>query len=438
MGLQEAFVAATRFGLGARPGELDAIEADGPTAWVLAQLRGPDPDTGARLRRLPGSDAGLRRLASMRGASESDRRSTREAIRDAFVHEQATHLEASAASGAPFRERLVAFWANHLTVSIVRREVTALAGAFEREVIRPGLDGHFAQMLEASARHPAMLAYLDNARSIGPSSRAGVRSGRGLNENFARELLELHTLGVDGGYAQDDVEALASLLTGWGLDRDRTAGFTFHTARHEPGPKTLLGVTYPGTGEPDGLAAVRALALHPSTADHLATKLVRHFVADEPPADAVAHVSAAFTASGGHLPTVHRALVELPAAWQGPLTKLKTPRDLVLSTARALGHVEQGPGMLASLRQLGQLPCEAPSPQGWPDTAQAWLGPEAILARLEWASLVARATPQQDVSALATAVLGPVLSRRTEQALASERGTDALATLIASPEFQRR
>ncbi|HHO50205.1 MAG TPA: DUF1800 domain-containing protein [Deltaproteobacteria bacterium] len=438
MGLAGAFVAATRFGLGARPGDLDTIAERGPSRWVLDQLEASDPRTEARLGSLPGSGEALALTASLRGAGEDERASIRASIRDRFVGEAAVHLEVAAASEAPVRERLVAFWANHLTVSITRRQVTALVGSFEREVIRPGLSGTFAQLLEASARHPAMLAYLDNARSIGPTSRVGARQGRGLNENFARELLELHTLGVDGGYTQGDVEALAALLTGWGLAREPREGFAFSGWRHEPGPQTLLGEVYARGGEADGIAAVQALAVHPSTARHLATKLVRHFVADDPPAPAIAIVEEAFVGSGGHLPTVHRAVIGLDMAWRAPLTKLKTPRELVLSAARALERPDQGREMITALHRLGQLPCEAPSPQGWPDTAEAWLGPEAILARLDWATHLARSTPGRDVETLSEAVLGPVLSRRTARALASERGDRALATLLASPEFQRR
>jgi uncharacterized protein (DUF1800 family) len=395
-------------------------------------------------------------MVGMRGADEDARKDFREAQRDQFTQEQAVHLAVSASSDRPFRERLVQFWANHFTVSITRGEVVGVAGSFEREVIRRHLDGHFADLLVASTRHPAMLAYLDNFRSTGPDSRAGRRSGKGLNENLAREVLELHTLGVHGGYDQDDVEALASLLTGWSLDigegganRVRMAlggaptssgAYQFHDHRHQPGAKTLLGVRYAQGGEEEGIAALRDLAAHPATAHHVATKLVRHFVADEPPPAAVARVEQAFVDSDGHLPTVAEAVIRSPEAWGEPLSKLKTPRDLVVSTARALGYADQGDAMLQSLRFLGQLPYQAPSPKGWPDTAAAWLGPEAVLSRVEWAEEVARHTPThaEQAGELAQDLLGPVLSRRTQRAIARAEGTEALTTLLASPEFQRR
>jgi uncharacterized protein (DUF1800 family) len=265
-------------------------------------------------------------------------------------------------------------------------------------------------------------------------------------------VLELHTLGVHGGYVQGDVEAFARLLTGWSIDvgdRDAsgarsggTGAFTFYPQRHEPGVVTLLGRRYAKGTEVDGLDALHALALHPSTARHVATKLARAFVADAPPPSAIGKLEEAFRSSGGHLPTVHRALVDLDEAWAAPLQKLKSPWDLVQSTSRMLGPAsEVGPDgmrLLKSLLFLGQLPYQAPSPKGWPDEALAWTGPEAVLARLEWAEEVARRLPITDVPALARSVLGPVFTSRTAQVMEGLDGRAALATLIGCPEFQRR
>jgi uncharacterized protein (DUF1800 family) len=440
----DAFVAATRFGLGARRGELAQI-GEHARDWLEVQLVAPDPHVEARLAALGTAAERVEGLAAFRGADPDERKQMRSTQRDDYVGEHAAHLAAAAASTMPFRERLVAFWANHLTVSISRREVLPLVGPFEREVVRPNLDGAFADLVVASAKHPAMLAYLDNARSIGPDSWAGRKSGRGLNENYARELLELHTVGVAGGYGQADVEALAALLTGWTLDGIGPArgmwpfgggegGFVVRPERHQPGAQTVLGRSYT-----DPEAAIRALAAHPSTARHVATRLARHFVADDPPPEAVAVLAAAFTASGGHLPAVHRALIALPGAWQ-PLTKVKSPWDLVMSTQRALGGEPDGEALLKSMRSLGQLPYQAPSPQGWPDRAEAWIGGGSMLARLEWAELVARRARRAgiDAEAVADDVIGPVVSARTRRAIAKAPETQALAVLIASPEFQRR
>ncbi len=428
-----AHIAATRFGLGPRPGELAAVQAVGPRAWLKAQLT---PAAEAPLGELPSSREQLRQLARLRQQDDEGRQQMREAARGAFRTEQAAHLAATASSELPFRERLVAFWSNHFTVSITRGIVVGIVGAFEREVVRGHLDRSFDDMLVAGTRHPAMLAYLDNVRSIGPGSLAGTRGGRGLNENLAREVLELHTLGVGGGYHQTDVEALAKVLTGWSIDRS-TGAFAFASRRHEPGPKRVLGRSY-GAGEAAGVEALRALAAHPATARHLATKLVRHFVADDPPPSAVARIAEVFTASGGLLPAVHAALVDLDEAFAAPLTKVKTPWDLVVSTARALDQTSAGEPMLAALRYLGQLPHQAPSPQGWPDVAEAWLGPEAILSRLDWVEQAARTIPAVDAMRLAEAVLGPVLTPATRAAVAAREGPEALALVLASPEFQRR
>ena len=448
---REAFIAATRFGLGARPGDVERIAKQGAQAWLEKQLRKADPKTERALASLSDARSSVASMAAMRGPEDVDKKKLRQAARETFRTEAAASLVARASSESPFRERLVAFWSNHFTVSITRGQVVSVASAFEREVVRGNLDGTFQDMLLASTRHPAMLAYLDNARSIGPNSRAGSRSGRGLNENLAREVLELHTLGVDGGYTQADVTSLAKMLTGWSVDvaprsgglratmmGSGTGGFSFSDRRHEPGPKTLLGKRYPEAGEGEARDALRDLARHPSTARHVARKLACHFVADEPPEKAVNALATAFRKSGGDLPSVHRALVALDAAYAEPLSKVKTPHDLVLSTARALGQTQRGDAMLAGLRYLGQLPHQAPSPAGWPDTAADWLGPESLLSRLDWVAEVARTLPAPPpASDIARAVLGPVLSPATRAAL-SGGGRDALTVLLASPEFQRR
>ncbi|MEN0067320.1 MAG: DUF1800 domain-containing protein [Myxococcota bacterium] len=446
MASRHAFVAATRFGLGARPGDLAAIDAVGPKTWVLKQLDIAPQDP--RLASLSSTRDAVDAFDQARKSDADVKSMMREALRDRFASEQAAHLVTAAASEFPVYERLVSFWANHFTVSIARREVLPIAGAFERDAIRAKMRGTFSEMLVASTRHPAMLAYLDNARSIGPGSPAGTRSGRGLNENLAREVLELHTLGVDGGYTQADVENLAKILTGWGVDTGHNAmrmdhapspnAFRFNPRRHEPGPKTLLDVRYPGGGEADGLAALRKLGRHEATAHHIATKLVRHFVADDPPAAAVRSVAKAFRDSSGHLPTVHRAVAELSVAWSSGLTKVKTPRELVVSTARALSYETQGSPMLAACRFLGQLPYEAPSPQGWPDRAEDWLAPEALLTRLDWIEQVGKAAGPLDGLAIADQVIGPVMSAKTRAAIAKAQRPMTIALLLASPEFQRR
>jgi len=445
--MTDAFVACTRFGLGARPGELAEVAHD-PKGWLIAQLDGPDRVADRRLAKGQDSDASVRQIAQLR--DKDARKEVIQMARGRFIDESALHLDVAASSDRPFRERLVAFWSNHFTISVARKEVMGVAAGFERDVVRAHLDGSFADMLLASTQHPAMLAYLDNLQSTGPGSLAGRRRDKGLNENLAREVLELHTVGVDGGYEQGDVQALVRLLTGWSLELESgissrmqlamggdpqiTGGYGFHSRRHEPGPKTLLGRSYP-EGEQGGVKALGDLAGHPSTARHVATRLARHFVADDPPENAIQALEDAFRGSDGDLPTLHRALVEVAEAWEAPLSKVRRPWDLVVATARALELDDVGEGMLAGLKDLGQIPWGAPSPKGWPDVAAAWTGPEQVLGRIEWLESVVDRVPRRSGLQVAEAVYGPVLSSTTRRALEHD---DDLLVALASPEFQRR
>ena len=438
-----AAIAASRFGLGPRPGDLDRIAPD-PQGWLEAQLADPTRIPAALAGDGPAGDqlAQLRQLLLNRKAKPEEFRQLQRAV---YLAEATARTEAAIAAEAPFIERLVAFWSNHFTVSSAKPVVAGLTGAFEREAIRPQLGGSFGDLLRAVATHPAMLIYLDNARSIGPDSPAGQRLGKGLNENYARELLELHTLGVGGGYVQADVQALARILTGWSVARGDRLGsspgrFVFAPRLHEPGPKTLLGRRYDQGGQAEGDAALAALVEAPATARHLATKLVRHFVADEPPASAVDRLAAVYQQSGGDLPSLHRALVALPEAWATPLAKVKSTQDFVVSALRATGGTLAGAALVGALRELGQAPFAAPSPAGWPDTAKDWIAPEALMRRLEWgARLARRLDPTLSPQALAEATIGPVAGPDTLKLIArAPDRQDGIALLLASAEFQRR
>ena len=453
-------VALHRFGLGASPGDRARVGADA-RGFVIAQLNGPVPTIGAQL---PASDEATRRRhaaeATRKEASQRPAPSTMAeagAVKDEEPHIEMTLFRAEAA--ARFQqlasaergliERLVLFWSNHFTVSAAKgAAVRALVGAFEREAIRPHVLGRFQDMLMAVEQHPAMLIYLDNTQSFGPNSRAGLNRERGLNENLARETLELHTLGVDGGYGQADVGALARIYTGWGITGPQQGPpdggrFNFAPPRHEPGPQTLLGRTYPErqgkAGLEQGGAALADLARHPSTARFIARKLARHFVADEPPTTLVAKLEAAFTASDGDLSTVTRALLEAPEAWSAPLAKLRTPMDFMAALMRAAGRAPEGPAMIIGLRLMGQPLWQAPGPNGWPDTTAAWLAPEAMAARLDIAAQWGRRAGDVDPLDLANDILGPAASRDTREAIAgAESRAQGLALLFMSPEFQRR
>ena len=328
--------ALNRFGLGSRVGERQGI--DDPRNWLKSQL---DPSlTGIEATNLPslkevGSALGQARQ-SQNTSDEETRRTARQGLRQISGREISAVLQQRIATKTPFLERLVAFWSNHLCVSAQSKpQVLSLAGHYEREVIRPHVLGRFSDMVLASARHPAMLFYLDNARSIGPSSRGSrmaARRGRkrGLNENYARELLELHTVGVDGGYAQKDVEQLALIFTGWtvaGLGQGMSMGgseqpaFMFRAALHEPGAKRVLGVRYPEAGVAEGERAIRDLCRRPQTARFVANKLVGHFVSDDPPDAAVERVAATFQKTEGDLLKVSAALVDLEEALHEPGAK---------------------------------------------------------------------------------------------------------------------
>jgi uncharacterized protein (DUF1800 family) len=337
--------------------------------------------------------------------------------------------------------------------------VAGIAGTLENEAIRPHVDGRFVELLTAVEQHPAMIAFLDNQHSVGRDSElarlaarrvARGKPGRefGINENLAREILELHTLGVNGGYTQTDVTTFAQVLTGWSIGggRGRLEGgipgrFYFRDNLHEPGAKTFLGKTYYESGRRQGEAVLEDLAAHPSTARFIATKLVRHFVADDPPPAAVDRVARAYLKSGGDLPRVYAALIEAPDIWNADMRKFKTPEDFVFSTLRAL-HVSPGrpEEVLRSFDLLGQRQYTPGSPAGWPDTAKSWDGSDALMHRVLWASRAAARFEQGiDPVDLAASSLGAYLRPETVTALRrAASATQALALLLMSPEFQRR
>jgi uncharacterized protein (DUF1800 family) len=346
-----------------------------------------------------------------------------------------------------FAERLVHFWSNHFCVSAAKGpNVAAVAGSFEREAIRPHVLGRFADMLIAVEHHPAMLFYLDNAQSFGPHSKAGQNRKRGLNENLAREVLELHTLGVDGGYTQADVTSLARILTGWtfagGEGKLGEPGtFVFFANAHEPGDQTLLGKVSPAGGVEQGEAALADLARHPATARHIARKLARHFVADNPPESLVAKLENTFRATNGDLNSVALALIDADEAWTAPLTKIRTPEEFLLAALRAIDRMPDDPGaILGPLATMGMPLWQPPGPNGWPDTVDAWASAEGMKSRLDASAVVAaRVKDLINPSELLDTVAGEAASSETRQAIArAESRQQGLALLLMSPEFQRR
>jgi uncharacterized protein (DUF1800 family) len=341
-------------------------------------------------------------------------------------------------SATPFRDRLTDFWMNHFTVSRRNGLVGPLPGALEREAIRPHLTGRFADMLVAVTRHPAMLVYLDNHTSIGPNSPTGRRARRGLNENLAREVLELHSLSPAGGYTQGDVQELAKILTGWSVNiGEAPFGFVWRPLNHEPGEKALLGRRFP-EGPESQEAALRFLAGRPATWRFLAVKLARHFVADDPPPGAVRALEQALSGSGGDLGAVSRALIRLPEAWEPPLRKFRAPVDHVLAAGRAAG-LERAELILGGLAALGQPLWSAPQPNGWPDKAGDWVGPEALMRRVDWTYTFCGRLGRADPGAVAEAALGPFARAETVGAMRGAGSVrDALTLLFTSTEFLHR
>ena len=346
-----------------------------------------------------------------------------------------------------FVERLVHFWSNHFCVSAAKGGlVRATAGSFEREAIRPHVLGSFADMLLAVESHPAMLFYLDNAQSFGPHSVAGQRGRRGLNENLAREILELHTLGVHGGYTQADVTALARIITGWTFaGRPGRIGepgtFVFFAQAHEPGNHTLLGKLYPSGGFEQGTAALRDLARHPATSRHIGQKFAQHFVADQPPAALVDRLAKVFRDSDGNLKALANALIDAEEAWATPLSKMRTPEQFLLCAMRAIDRMPDDPGpVLGALNTLGMPLWQPPGPNGWPDTVAAWASPEGMKLRLDVsAQIAARVKDLVNPSEILEAIAGASAARETRQAVArAESRQQGLALLLMSPELQWR
>lgn len=432
--------AEIRFGLGLRP---DRPPPADPLAWLDAQLEAPDRAPPAPPgRSTPGDLAEGYRIWAEQDAMRPFEPGQKRPLELYFVDEASTALGWRIDSEAPYRERLVAFWTNHFTVS--KRGGTGVTAAlpdFVRHAIRPHVTGRFTEMLLAVERHPAMLSYLNQNSSVGPNSRFGRRSGRGLNENLAREILELHTVSPAAGYTQADVTAFARLITGWGVQRNREPfGAVFRIANHEPGAKTLMGRRFE-EGEAASEAALRFLAEHPATHRHLAAKLARHFVADDPPPAAVARIEAVLRDTGGDLLAVSRALPRLPEAWAPPLGKLRAPQDYIVAALRACGAEGDRLARFAfgACHALNQPLWVAQQPNGWPDLAQDWLGPEPLLRRLDWAYDLAGRFTRAEPVALLEAALGPLASAETRAAVRRAGAPrDAIALLLASPEFQRR
>ncbi len=488
----EGAIAATRFGMGARPGEIAAASSD-PRGWLKSQIKadaaivpstgllsipdvfkaraeayGGNPPPGA-----PGAAPVDNRTAAQRMVQQQVQREAREGLQKE-VEARSTH---AVATTSPFAERWARFWANHFTVAARNAQLVGVVGPFEREAIRPYIFTTFAELTASSSFHPGMLMYLDANRSIGPSTEAAKRRNAGLNENLAREILELHTMGVGSGYSQADIIEFAKALTGWTVGNQQTARMAglgggqgggqgnprqrraqlqrtgldmtsdmigktvFIEPLHEPGARTVLGKKYGGDAKLQAAAILDDVVKHPATAHHISVKLVRHFVADDPPPAAVAKIEAAFNKSGGNLAKVAAAVIDLNEAWSPTPVKFKTPDELLVSAARATGAAAAfGRDQRLAYTSLAQQPFSAPAPTGWPDDTASWSGSDAVMKRLEWANAVARRmSTSMSPTDFLDAALGEIASEGTRKSVSRAESAEQGFTLaLMSPEFQRR
>lgn len=469
----DAAIALTRFGLGAKPGEIAAARGD-PRGGLVAQIRreGADqPQTNGETsaQRIAGFRVYQQDKREMKPADGEPASGARDPVkiaqrmlRDDVGTDFTARARLGAETDAGFRERWTLFWANHFTVSANKLVTATVVGPFENEAIRPHVFGRFADLLSTATTHPAMLLYLDQAQSVGPGSpaaqyvdrpRRGV-GGRpsgglkqlGLNENLAREILELHTVGVNGGYTQADVTEFARAMTGLSVgglreDADMIGRPVFRAITHEPGARTVMGINYAPGGKEQVGAILADLADRPQTVRFVCAKIARHFVADTPPPALVARLERVWTDTGGLLDQVARALVTAPEAWAPEPAKFKTPYEFMISSWRAAGGAPRDIGRLAPvLNAMGQKAFSPPSPEGWPEETAAWATPAAIVQRMSWAQAFSQAVVRdRDPGGLASEALGARLSPATATAIArAESRPEGFALLLMSPEFQRR
>jgi len=486
-----AALALHRFGFGPRAGTVAAIASD-PQGALIAELNRPKagliPDAGllssgaasrmafeflaernarqrletkrqelakkeaAEAAKLAAENPAMQNAAMENGGMEKPAEAKAAApatpppetpMEENFFREAKAHYDAAVRAELGFVERLVWFWSNHFCVNA---NSTAMAGAYEREAIRPHVLGKFSDLVLAAEGHPAMLIYLDNASSMGPNSVAGINRNRGLNENLGREILELHTLGVRTGYSQEDVTSFAKVITGWTIyttdnNPDHGGEFLFHPRLHEPGPQTVLGKAYRDTGVEQGRAVLTDLARHPATALHVTTKLARHFIADDPPPALVETLRQKFVETDGDLWQVSKALVAAPESWSPEQAKLKRPSEWLMAYVRAAAFNATDPRRsTATTTRLGEPLWRPPAPKGFPDRESDWI--DGIAHRLDTANAIAQNpinADRLDPKAMLETGLGPLASAETRSAVTrAETRQQAIALLLMAPEFQRR
>ena len=462
-----AALALHRFGFGPVGDQINAIATD-PRGALQADLDRPAagelkvdlPSSAAAARAVSDFQAERRaeQILAQRAQKEADAGNAALSMSDAgsavappqkpaqpplpqqlLLDEAKARFDAAATAQIGFVERLVWFWSNHFCISADK--IVGMAGPYEREAIRPHVLGRFADLLQAVESHPAMLFYLDNVESMGPNSVAGINRDKGLNENLARETLELHTLGVRSGYTQADVTSFAKVLTGWTWFQPGEPGhggeFIFNRLLHEPGAQTVLGKSYPQAGMDQGRAVLADLARHPATAQHIAQQLAAHFVADEPPPSLVAKLANSFKDSDGNLKEVAKTLIAADESWTPRRQKLKSPAQWVAAALRLTGAGAVPIGLTMNAQAtLGEPLWRPLAPNGFSDTEAAWI--DGVPHRLDIANTFAGRVPSADPLALLESSLGPLASLETRQTVArAETRRQALVLLFMTPEFLR-
>jgi len=446
-----ANIAVNRFGYGARDGELAQAKVN-PIKWLTSQLTTPVFNNA-----LPSSTDILsehfhfteqrkklkkqNELAN-KGNKMLDNKS-RKYARKALLALSSDTVKQAINSNNSVSWRLLDFFSNHFSVSANGRLMTGLAATLERESIAPNLLGQFEDLLIAVEQHPAMLVYLNNERSFGANSKLGLKRKKGLNENLAREILELHTLGVDGPYQQNDVTELAKAITGWSLvnlKKEQGSGFKFRAFGHEPGERILLAKRYKENGLQQGEQMLKDLAINPATAKFVCYKLAHHFVSENPAESLLHEMEAAWQKSSGNIKQVMKAMFETQQAWLDTPQKFKTPRDFVISSHRALSTQKLNDrAIFNALSLLGQQPFNAGSPAGYSDEQKDWLGSSALMARIDWTTRLSSYRKRVNAEKVMALALGEDINTHTYQSvLRAESRQQALTLLLMSPEFQRR
>ncbi len=480
---QQALHVLNRLAFGPTVADLRHVESIGADRYIEEQLHPQAiPESAELTRRLAALDT-LRLdpaqlfakywppLARDGGKpSVAEKKARRQHARIIVRQAEEARILRAAMSNRQLQEVMIEFWYNHFNVFAGKGRDRLWVGSYEEQAIRPYALGKFRDLLLATARHPAMLFYLDNAKNEAPGSRGSLGKELGLNENFAREVMELHTLGVDGGYTQADVIVLARILTGWGLDRRNLRSgtgnaFVFDAGRHDFGPKVFLGHAIRSRGEMEGVEALDLLAKSPATAHHIAFELAQYFVADAPPAGLVDRLAARFRDSDGDIRAVLQTLFASSEFRDADGSKYKTPYQLVISAVRAAGVTVDNPHpLLAAMARLGMPLYRCKTPDGYKNTESAWLNPDATTLRIDFATALARGNlpvagpPRRIAGAQLVAdpptapvaagepvdpahleqVLGSSLTSRTRDAVAAAPAEMRAAMILGSPDFMQR